>query len=49
VTSQSSVPRAPRSGNNRPSAPDNSAPSGTLASDEALAALRDKLAGGGQS
>jgi small subunit ribosomal protein S1 len=46
ATSQS-APRAPRVGN-RPAGPDNNnnAPSGTLASDEALAALRDKLSGG---
>ena len=31
-------------GGSRPAAPDN-APQGTLASDEALAALRDKLSG----
>jgi small subunit ribosomal protein S1 len=42
ATSQS-APRAPRVGGTRP-APDN-APTGTLASDEALAALRDKLSG----
>jgi small subunit ribosomal protein S1 len=48
ATSQS-APRAPRGGN-RPTAPDSNAPSGTLASDEALAALRDKLSGqAGQS
>ncbi len=44
VTSQS-APRAPRGGN-RPASPDSNAPQGTLASDEALAALRDKLSGG---
>jgi small subunit ribosomal protein S1 len=43
ATSQS-TPRAPR-GASRPAAPDSNAPSGTLASDEALAALRDKLSG----
>jgi small subunit ribosomal protein S1 len=43
ATSQS-APRAPR-GASRPAAPDSNAPSGTLASDEALAALRDKLSG----
>jgi small subunit ribosomal protein S1 len=45
ATSQS-APRAPRASGNRPAAPDNNAPTGTLASDEALAALRDKLSGG---
>jgi small subunit ribosomal protein S1 len=45
ATSQS-APRAPRGGGgNRPAGSDNNAPSGTLASDEALAALRDKLSG----
>jgi small subunit ribosomal protein S1 len=44
VTSQS-APRVPRGGA-RPAGPDSSAPQGTLASDEALAALRDKLSGG---
>ena len=43
ATSQS-APRAPRGGS-RPAAPESNAPSGTLASDEALAALRDKLSG----
>jgi hypothetical protein len=43
VTSQS-TPR-PRGGS-RPAGPDSNAPTGTLASDEALAALRDKLSGG---
>src|SRR6202044_3411989 len=37
-------PRAPR-GASRPASPDSNAPTGTLASDEALAALRDKLSG----
>jgi small subunit ribosomal protein S1 len=51
ATSQS-TPRAPRSGgssSSRPASPDSNAPQGTLASDEALAALRDKLSGQGQS
>jgi small subunit ribosomal protein S1 len=43
ATSQS-APRAPRGGA-RPASSDSNAPSGTLASDEALAALRDKLSG----
>jgi small subunit ribosomal protein S1 len=51
ATSQS-APRAPRGGSSsssRPASPDSNAPQGTLASDEALAALRDKLSGQGQS
>jgi small subunit ribosomal protein S1 len=44
ATSQS-APR-PRAAGNRPASPENNAPTGTLASDEALAALRDKLSGG---
>jgi len=40
-TSSSSRPR----GGSRPAPQDSNAPSGTLASDEALAALRDKLSG----
>jgi small subunit ribosomal protein S1 len=44
ATSQS-APR-PRAAGNRPATPENNAPTGTLASDEALAALRDKLSGG---
>jgi small subunit ribosomal protein S1 len=43
ATSQS-APRAPRTGS-RPAPSDSNAPQGTLASDEALAALRDKLSG----
>jgi len=45
VTTSQSAPRVPRAGG-RPATADPSAPTGTLASDEALAALRDKLAGG---
>jgi small subunit ribosomal protein S1 len=45
VTTSQSAPRAPRAGGPVRAA-DPSAPTGTLASDEALAALRDKLAGG---
>jgi small subunit ribosomal protein S1 len=47
ATSQS-APRSQRTGT-RPAQSDSSAPQGTLASDEALAALREKLSGGGQS
>ena len=43
VTTVESAPRAPRAG--RPTA-EPGAPTGTLASDEALAALREKLSGG---
>jgi small subunit ribosomal protein S1 len=43
VTTSESAPRAPRAG--RPAA-EPGAPTGTLASDEALAALREKLSGG---
>jgi small subunit ribosomal protein S1 len=43
VTTVESAPRAPRAG--RPT-PEPGAPTGTLASDEALAALREKLSGG---
>ena len=45
TTSSSSTSSRPRAGG-RPGAPDSNAPSGTLASDEALAALRDKLLSG---
>jgi small subunit ribosomal protein S1 len=45
ATSQS-APRAPRAGARPAAGPDSNAPQGTLASDEALAALRDKLSGG---
>ena len=44
MTSQSAS-RGPRGGGNRPAGSDNSAPSGPLASDEALAALREELSG----
>jgi small subunit ribosomal protein S1 len=48
TASSSSAPRAPRGGSTRSgsSSSEGSAPQGTLASDEALAALRDRLSGG---
>src|SRR6202012_3928427 len=45
AASSQSPSRGPRGGGSRPAGPDNNAPQGTLASDEALAALRDKLSG----
>jgi small subunit ribosomal protein S1 len=44
TSTSSSSSRGPRGGG-RSSSPDSGAPGGTLASDEALAALRDKLSG----
>jgi small subunit ribosomal protein S1 len=49
ASSSTSSPRAPRGGSRSAgssSSSDSSAPQGTLASDEALAALREKLSGG---